>query len=96
MTQGEKWWATMIEKHGSKEAVLEQLRKGGAKGGKYLGRKGFAISGVGKEAGRKGGMTSKRGFKYLGGNDYLDKATKKVVQFNNARTLENHKTSTKI
>jgi len=58
-----KWKKTMIEKYGSEEALKEHLRKIAAIGGtKARGEVGFAIQSVEKrrEAGRKGGMASRR------------------------------------
>lgn len=61
----ESWWNTMIQKHGSKEAVIEVMRQFGVKGGLTKNpNKGF---GADRErasaAGRKGGLKSKRGTK---------------------------------
>lgn len=33
MTHKEKWWKAMVERHGSKEAVLEFMRRNATKGG---------------------------------------------------------------
>jgi len=61
MTQGEKWWATMIAKYGSKEAVMEQLKKNGSKGGKIGTTGGFyANRELARQAGAIGGRKSRR------------------------------------
>lgn len=68
----DKWMATMLKKHGSKEAVSDYMRIRAAKGGKSVknydpitGRalKGFAITGNAAAAGAKGGKNRWKGKK---------------------------------
>lgn len=66
----DKWLATMIEKHGSREAVTKHQQEVGRKGGQNGRSGGFASTTVGKDGltgrqraslvGVKGGMKSKR------------------------------------
>lgn len=61
-----KWRESMIKKYGSAEKVHEVIIENGRKGGAVAGvRKGFAVTGIASEAGRKGGKASKRGPKLL-------------------------------
>ena len=58
----DKWLATMIAKHGSREAVTEIMKVQGAKGGK-LGTTGgfYADRELARRAGAIGGRISRRG-----------------------------------
>ena len=60
-----KWKETMLEKHGSEEALKEWLRTLGSKGGAKSGTGGFWYSKMNGlnthvEAGRKGGTISRK------------------------------------
>lgn len=59
------WLDTMIEKHGSKEAVQEYMKSIGGKGGKNSNTGGFAVNGKASSAGAVGGKKSRIGYKYL-------------------------------
>lgn len=51
---------TNIQHFGSEEAWKQEMRLRGSEGSKAKVPKGFAISGLAREAGRKGGKVSKR------------------------------------
>lgn len=56
------WLKTMIEKTGSREAVSELMKKQGRLGGTNGTTGGFAANReLAREAGRKGGLASRRG-----------------------------------
>lgn len=56
-----KWMATMIAKHGSREAVIEKQRRIGSKGGKNGNTGGFAANReLARTAGAIGGRISRR------------------------------------
>lgn len=57
---GKKVVKTMTKKYGSRKAWLAHMREIASKGGQWKGPKGFAVSGKAREAGRLGGLISKR------------------------------------
>ncbi|MEI4745919.1 hypothetical protein [Rhodococcus erythropolis] len=58
---GKKWMQSMIEIHGSRQAVREHMREVGAKGGKAQVTKGFGSNPeLARIAGAKGGRISRR------------------------------------
>ena len=82
----DKWMESMIEKHGSAEAVREHMKSIGAKGGRNGNTGGFAARpDISKTAGSVGGSRSKKGYRLLGevegGLEYLHKASGIKVVF---------------
>jgi len=97
----DKWMESMIEKHGSAEAVREHMKSIGAQGGRNGNTGGtYGRPDHAKEIGKIGGKISKRGYKFVResekGLEYIDKATGKVVVYGHDGTLENHKRSTEV